>query len=558
VPETWEHALRGRRSQRTKQPDARPRHLMAQTNSTPSPAPLDAKLRSELPALLGTLRRRRITAASLLAGLVGVAALVYAWYEQYSVDAETTLLPWLIRRGWVLYADLIDQHGPLLPWLLVPFDGDPGLPLRVLIVALRAVTLLLTYLVARRLCGAWGGLVALSGAALWAIGANAAHLWYDGALAPVYLGILLLLVGQHKYPAKIGDSARVAAEIPLAVALGGLLAVAMLLKQHAVIAVPAVLLALAWDRPGRGRRLLAFASGVLVPIALVGVYFISRGAGQPAAYWTIAYSLEGNYATAAGLAQPPGDTLWLLAAFAPMVALILAGTTPGARHVAGRYYRVLIAGSGLLLAATLPLWPRYGRFHLQAAIPLLAVTAGATVVILYHELRQRKWQTRLLSAMATLLLVVYIAVGVSEGLTSFRIQSQLPPVSAPYASTLPPLANWVGRHTARDAPIVLYGVDELLYRMLAHPPPRPWVPQLTWILSAQDAGARWWAGVVRERPSVALVAATWWDSGVPASNEPSPGWLRANYHADARFVLVPYPGAPSVTVVALLLNDGGP
>ncbi len=451
---------------------------MAQTSSTPSRAALDEKRRSATPA---GLRRLRIGAAGPLAILVAVAALVYAWYEQYSVDAETTLLPWLIRRGWVLYTDLIDQHPPLLPWLLVPFDGDPGLPLRVLIVALRAVTLLLTYIVARKLCGAWGALVALTGVAFWAVGANADHLWYDGALAPVYLVIVLLLVLQDENAANTADRTRAATEIPLAGALGGLLAVAMLLKQHAVFAVLGVLLALAWDRQRRGRwrRLSAFAFGMLVPLTLAAVYLTSQGAGPAAAYWIITYSLEGNYAAAAGMAPPSGDSFWLLVAFAPLVALTLAGAALGVRHVAGRYSRPLIAGPSLLLAATLPVWPRYGRFHLQAALPLLAVAAGATAVILYNVLRQREWQSRFLSVAATLLLVVYMLAGVSEAITSVRIQSQLPPVAAPYAITVAPLATWMGEHTMPGAPIVLYGVDELLYRVLAHPPPRPWVPQLT-------------------------------------------------------------------------------
>lgn len=499
-----------------------------------------------------------MSVADLLAFLFGGAALLYAWFEQYAVDAETTLLPWLARRGWVLYVDLVDQHPPLLPWLLVPFDGDPGLPLRVAIVALRALALVFTYLVARRLCGAWGALIALIGAALWAIGANAAHLWYDGALAPVYLGIVFLLVGPHNFPARNGDLPRAAAQIRLALVLGGLLAVAMVLKQHAVLALPGVLLALAWNRPGRGRRITAFACGVLLPVAIVALYLVSQGAGGTAAYWTIAYSLEGNYAAAASLTPPPGETMWLLAAFSPLVAMALVGTVRGARNAALRHYRLLIAGPGLLLAAILPVWPRYGRFHLQAAIPLLSLAAGVTAVILFHELRHRGWRARPISAAATLLLAAYFLVGVSEGITSFRIQSQLPPVSAPYASTLPPLADWVDRHTAHGAPIVLYGVDELVYRVLAHPPPKPWVPQLAWILTAQGAGARWWDGVVRARPLVALVAASWWDSGPPPSNEPGPGWLRANYHADSRFMLIPYPGAASVSVVALLLNDGGP
>ena len=167
-------------------------------------------------------------------------------------------------------------------------------------------------------------------------------------------------------------------------------------------------------------------------------------------------------------------------------------------------------------------------------------------------------QTRLLYAAAALLIEVYLLAGASEAIKSFGIQSRLPPVAAPYAGTVPTLTTWVDAHTTTDAPIVLYGVDALLYRVLAHPPPRPWVPQLPWILSAQDTEARWWAGVVRERPAVALVAATWWDSGTVPSNEPSPGWLRANYHADGRFALEPYPGAPSISIVGLVLDDTGP
>lgn len=527
---------------------------MSKPDSNISSAPKDVQRRSRLSA---AWRVPRIDAPSLLAVLVGVTALFCAWFEQYAVDAETTLLPWLIRRGWVLYTDLVDQHPPLLPWLLVPFDGDPGLPLRVFVVALRAATLILTYVVARRLCGRWGGLAALTGAALWAIGANAAHLWYDGVLAPVYLLILFLLVRNDEIPAKTGGMRR-SADMPLAFALGTLLAVAMLLKQHAVIAVPGVLLALAWYGPGRWRRVSAFALALLVPLAIVSPYFISQGAGPAAAYWIFAYSLDGNYVAAAGMAPPPGDILWLLAAFAPLLALTLVIAARGARRLTVRYSRILMAGPFLLIAASLPVWPRYGRFHLQAAIPYLAVAAGVTAVVLYRELRERKWQMLVLSAAATLLLVFYLSVGVNEAVKSLRIQSQLPPVAAPYANTVPPLRSWVGEHTTPNAPIVLYGVDELLYRLLEHPPPRPWVPQLTWILSADDAGARWWAGVLRERAAVALVAASWWDGGTPASNERGPGWLRANYHADARFVLVPYPGAPPVTVVALLLNAGIP
>ena len=325
---------------------------------------------------------RGTRAAGLLALFIGLSALVYAWYEQYAVDAETTLVPWLLRRGWLLYTDVIDQHPPLLPWLLMPFDGDPGLPLRIFIFALRALTLLLTYVAARRLCGAWAGLVALAGAALWAIGANAAHLWYDGALAPVYLGALLLLMARDKPAAPGGKGVRAPTEIQRALALGCLLAAGLLLKQHALIALPGIMLAIGFGRSGRRSRLVAFATGLLVPLVLVALYFTWQGAGAPAAYWVVAYSIAGNYAGAAGLPPPSGETWWLVPAFAPAIAILLVVVASGAGKLAVRHARLLAAGPGLLLAATLPVWPRYGRFHLEAAIPLLAVGAGATAVVL--------------------------------------------------------------------------------------------------------------------------------------------------------------------------------
>jgi hypothetical protein len=166
--------------------------------------------------------------------------------------------------------------------------------------------------------------------------------------------------------------------------------------------------------------------------------------------------------------------------------------------------------------------------------------------------------SRLLYILAALLLSAYALGGLREGVTSFRVQTTLGPVASPYEATAPPLAAWIGAHTVPGAPIILYGVDPLIYRVVGHPPSRPWSPQLSWILSADGTYERVWAGVVATRPAVALVAASWWDDGGPPSLEPGPGWLRAMYHPAERFDLESYSGAPSVTVVALLLDDGKP
>jgi hypothetical protein len=350
-----------------------------------------------------------------------------------------------------------------------------------------------------------------------------------------------------------------AVRIPVAFALGGLLAIGMLLKQHAVLALPGVVLALAWGtRTGRAKRFAAFAAGLALPLLLVGLYYAFQGALSEATYWIFAYTFDGNYAGAAGLAPAPGEWLWLAIAFSPAVALLLAGAASGLRVAWRAYTPLLLAGPWLLLATILPVWPRYGRFHLQAAVPLLAVVAGAAMVALGYALPGSTRRSRVLCVVAALLLSVYALGGLRESIVSFSVQTTLGPVAAPYATTAPPLAAWINAHTAPGAPIILYGVDPLIYRVVEHPPPPPWSQQLPWILSAHGTYERVWAGVVASRPAVALVAASWWGDGEPPSLEPSPGWLRTMYHEASRFDLVPYSGAQPVSVVALLLDAAKP
>src|SRR5512133_345519 len=102
------------------------------------------------------MRRVPAGAGPAFAALGVALAAALAWGRQWFVDYEVALLPWLLRRGAVLYRDVADQHPPLFPALLALVDGDPGLPLRAVTVGLQALTLALTYAAARR----WGGAVA--------------------------------------------------------------------------------------------------------------------------------------------------------------------------------------------------------------------------------------------------------------------------------------------------------------------------------------------------------------------------------------------------------------
>src|SRR5213082_2340616 len=67
------------------------------------------------------------TQYSLVAGGVVVLSTLVCWLSPYEVDYEVALLPMLVRKGWVMYRDIIDQHPPLLPALLgITTSGDTG------------------------------------------------------------------------------------------------------------------------------------------------------------------------------------------------------------------------------------------------------------------------------------------------------------------------------------------------------------------------------------------------------------------------------------------------
>src|SRR5206468_3013745 len=57
---------------------------------------------------------------------------------------------------------------------------------------------------------------------------------------------------------------------------------------------------------------------------------------------------------------------------------------------------------GLVVSTTLPAFPRYGRFHLAAAVPLLGVIAGVVIVRLGAIVRSESGGQPTLRVVATL------------------------------------------------------------------------------------------------------------------------------------------------------------
>lgn len=510
---------------------------------------------------------RAAHAADWLAVGIIIAATLITSLAQYEVDYEVTLLPWLLSRGWIMYRDVVDQHPPLLPTLLAAGGGDPG-PLLHALVALQHLALLsLTYLVARRLFGWGAGLFSLALVEAWSVALDSMRLWYDSVLGLLYLLVLFVIAGtdQPAHPGEERHSDR--RFLYRSLVCGLLLAVALLIKQHALVALPFVFAAVVWgDIPRvRARSVVAFLAGFALPLVLTALLLLAGGALSAAWYWIVEYSLTSSYASDA--ARRPGpDEWWRLVSFLlPAVAACLLLMLR--RRAAGGEWRVkgnsssfpfpsssIVALSGFLLSGSLLAWPRYAPFHLQAAVPVISILAGFVFARAFGALRTRRVKAKLVAAVALALLGISALAGASGWVRMVQTYLYIGPASAPYAESIAPLRAWVSAHGA-GSPVFIYDLDPLLYRALAVEPPRPWAPQLPWILEAQDTRAALWAGVENARPPVALAPAGAWDAVPLAGPEYGLPRLRRDYREGGRFLVTIYSQTPAVEIVGLLRSD---
>jgi hypothetical protein len=293
----------------------------------------------------------------------------------------------------------------------------------------------------------------------------------------------------------------------------------------------------------------------------VALTFAVLGALGEALYWTVGYNLTGDYAHAAGTPIPRGDWLLLAALYAPAIALLLLwiwgygqskiGVPPGLRGASWAIKIVL----ALLAAATLPAWPRWGLYHLQAAVPLLAICSVLVMSYIPAALREASRSAKALGAAALMLVLFSTYAGIDRWSQALSLSTLVGTPRTIYGDSAPGLRLWVDTYASPGSPIFIYGLDAMLYRVLERTPPRPWVPQLPWILAAHDSESRLWPAVERERPPVALTYASGWDAVAGASSGSGEALLRRSYHEATRLQITSYIGASPVTVVCLLRNN---
>jgi hypothetical protein len=457
-------------------------------------------------------------------------------------DQETALFPWLMRNGWVLYRDLRDQHGPLFPALLslLPDAGSAGTQFLITIVSVSLIAALVA-VAAWRTAGPVAAMFATGLYALWLLPFEGEHLWYDLGLAPFYLGAYLLGWGIVSKPPMIWRP----------IALGLLLGCAVLLKQQAVIALLGGL-ALIPVRPLRSLALYLGAASVPVIISLAA--FAGVGALGDYVYWAGIYNLSPFYVQAGSSPVPVGEWPALLALCAPVLALALSASRLWSRWRS--LWRFAFFTGVLLLAGLISIWPRYARFHLAAALPLLAVVGGVAIWNLVRYFPG--FRTPALAAWGCGVLLMLFALRVTgpPGVRAMAAIWRTQPAPLPYSTTAGSLRAWVQASTPVDQPILVYDLDPTLYRVVERHPPKPWSPLFPWILEGDSTIDQWLGGIEAERPRIALVTPEF----VAGRHLPLPdggrseAFLRANYGPGPHFKVQKYPTSGQQEIVALQLS----
>lgn len=429
-------------------------------------APLSVRLRNWLPGL------------SLLAlsGLLALQAFAYGARLTLSLGPRVILEPWLLRQGYVLYEETADLHSPLLPLLLSavwPLFPDGLTMAKTVLVVVVSVATCLTYLAGKRDAGWMGGVWAAWFFVVWSPTFVFGKLWHEAFLTPLYSLILL-----SYDPAAMRRSPR------SLLWLGFLGGAAIMIKQHAVVVLAALVLwnALAGRRRGRSVRailhdtMLIGLAALLPLIAFIAYQLARAGTLRGLLYWTLGYNLTGPYHEMAAL-RPMLSQVGTMASVALLLPAALLHWMAGPRQDEGAWLRL---GWGLILLATsvVTAYPRFHFFHLQPALPILA---WLSVQTLAAALRGHG-TSRTFAAGTALALSLYWALTAGAGYRAVLEQEEQYVYEY---SNLIPVAEEVLRHTAPGERIFIFPDDEAtanLYYLTGALPPKPWIFTYPWYM----------------------------------------------------------------------------
>ena len=381
-----------------------------------------------------------------------------------------------MQRDYLIYKDIADEHSPLMYFLLLivqPLVPNSLEAAKLTLALLIGIIALLTLWTGYKSGGWLAGTFSVLFFALWSPIFGYGKLWHETFLAPLYL-LILWRVPTLSRPNVCSSF------------VGGLLCgIALLTKQHAIVVALGFILwrsFTSWRNHCPIRYLLTesllFLTGISLPTLTFTIYYwYQTGTLKDLVFWLIVFNFINRYTQLASL-WPSSDQIRVLA---PAYVLLLPFITNllGQRCQKDIHKAQEELGLVLLVSSSLTIYPRFGFFHLQTSLPILAWLSGTTLARLAKTRcgdsipGQASPLLRGLACSFVLLWVFY------AGMPYYKALFSKQPRKIYEYSDLVPLANEIRQHIGPVDCIYILPDDEAtanLYYLTQCQPPKPWVP----------------------------------------------------------------------------------
>jgi len=412
---------------------------------------------------------------AITAVAVGTQIHAYLYILPLSLGPRVILQPWLMQQNYLLYKNIADEHSPLMYFLLLaaqPLASNSLEAAKLTLVLLIGLIALLTFWAGWESGGWLSGTFSVLFFALWTPIFGYSKLWHETFLAPLY--ILLVILWRILIPSRTNTH--------LFFTTGLLLGVALLIKQHALLVILAIALwhsLNSWRVRRPAQYLLweiAFLFfGVSLPVSAFTIYYwLQTGTLKELVFWVIIFNFINNYTQWASL-RPSVDHIRLLVPAYLMLPPFIANLLNQGRQDIRRIQEEL--GLVLLVSSSLMIYPRFGFFHLQASLPVLAWVSGTTLANIFYEGRKSKSSLYLIRGLVcSLPLLWMLYAGIPPVYNALR--SGQPRKIYEY-SDLVPLANEIRQRIGPTDCIYVLPDDEAtanLYYLTQCKPPELWAP----------------------------------------------------------------------------------
>jgi hypothetical protein len=452
-------------------------------------------------ALQSLIARRHdptpLRAWGLLGLLWAYQVLVYTTILRIYLNVAVVLMPWLLNQpGYRLYDNVILQHAPGTMWLgaaLYPLLPDPQIRIQVMMALVSGGSLLGIFLLGRRLWGWPFGLLAACFYGAWGPVMTDRPMYFE-----VTIGLLTLWA---IFTWSRADSPRWKAFVA-----GILVGLAILFKQHAlaVAIVFVIWRVLALDLRRAVPDSLIFLLGTAIPVGGTLGTLALQGRLAATLFWTWTFNFQASFEAR----LPAGEEWPILALWLWMAGIYALFVIP--RRESWRSEGTLLLG--LIPATMAPAILRYGRFHLSAAVQIVALASTGGVYHLLIWLAESGRSQRLQAISLGALGIGAAALALGCALPPYY-QVKLGPRLSEY-SELIPVAEALAEEFDAEPGTRIWVIPEFdptdnLYAVGGYLPPTYWVQSYDWYLAVPGVKERMLGSLRESPPKYALVFERW-------------------------------------------------